>query len=195
MQYLTRALRLAEDRGYLRYPEVAALGAAVPDWFRRRGTPGGVAAFEARRGVRVPAAVREFYAATPLACFLEASVDGEVFLRGMHETDPPPLTDWGSGRHLVVAFHGHSGMVGAAALGADDPPVVWGFEDDSGPVGEAPVPFSRWVFGAVDRYEQQLAYWQAVYEKCQADPAEARRLGGVDWIRKMPGMAGRLGGG
>jgi len=31
MQYLTRAVVLAEQRGYLRYPDVIALEAAVPE--------------------------------------------------------------------------------------------------------------------------------------------------------------------
>jgi hypothetical protein len=32
-----------------------------------------------------------------------------------------------------------------------------------------------------------------VFEKCKLDPAEAARLGGVEWVRSMPGMAQRLG--
>lgn len=49
------------------------------------------------------------------------------------------------------------------------------------------------MFGVVDGEEGVLDYWQRVYHKCQGDPAEARRLDGMDWVRDMPGMADRLG--
>jgi hypothetical protein len=55
-----------------------------------------------------------------------------------------------------------------------------------------PETFSGWVFAAVDGHEARLDYWQGVYEKCQANPAEAVRIGGVEWIRDMPGMSQRL---
>jgi hypothetical protein len=198
MQYLQRAYDLAEARGYLRYPAVLVLQDRVPDWFRALGTAAGLAEFEARRGVQVPAALREFYGCLPLACFLEATIDGEVFLTDlatMIACDPPPLVAWSSGPHLVFAFHGHSGMVAAVELGSDDPRVFWGFDGEPEPYQDddrPPVSFSEWVFGVVDGYEGQLDFWQEVYQKCQANPAEARRLGGVEWIRQMAGMIERL---
>jgi hypothetical protein len=198
MQFLQRAWDLAEVRGYFRYPEVLALQDHVPNWFRALGTAPGLAEFEARRGIQVPGALREFYRCTPLACFLEAAIDGEVFLAHLATligSDPPPLVTWSSGPHLVFAFHSHSGMVCAAKLGSDDPRVFWGFDSDTKPCeddGRPPLPFSEWVFGVVDGHEGLLDYWQEVYLKCQADPAEARRLGGVEWIRQLPGMAQRL---
>jgi hypothetical protein len=198
MQYLQRAHDLAQARGYLRSPSVLALHGQVPDWFRALGTAVGIAAFEARHGVTVPAALREFYGCVPLACFLEAAIDGEVFLADLAtitaDEMPPPVT-WWSRPHLVFAFHGHSGMVCAAELDSDDPRVFWGFDGDAEPYldeDRPPVTFSEWVFGVVDGHEGQLDYWQEVYEKCQSDPAEARRLGGVEWIRHLPGMAERL---
>lgn len=199
MRYLQRALDLAEARGYLRYPEVLALHNRVPNWFRVLGVDAGVAEFEARRGVQVPAAVRELYGCLPLACFLEATIDGDVFLADLAtliDGDPPPVVTWSAGPHLVFSFHNHSGMVLAAQLGANDPLVFCGFDGDPGPIMEEerpPESFSEWVFQAVDGHEDRLDYWQGVYEDCQANPAEAARLGGVEWIRSMPGMAQRLG--
>jgi hypothetical protein len=198
MRYLQHAFDLAEARGYLRYPEVLALHDRVPDWFRALGTDAGVAEFESRRGFRVPAAVRELYGCPPLACFLEATTDGEVFLNDLTtliDGDPPPIVNWSAGPHLVFAFHNHSGMVFAAQLGADNPLVFGGFDGDPEPISDderPPEVFSAWVFGAVDGQEARLSYWQGVYEDCQANPAEAARLGGVEWIRYMPGMAQRL---
>jgi hypothetical protein len=156
MRYLQRALDLAEARGYLRYPEVLALHNQVPDWFRALGSDAGVADFEARHGFRVPAAMRELYGCPPLACFLEATIDGEVFLADlatMIDHPPPPVITWSAAAHLVFAFHNHSGMVFAAQLGADDPPVFCGFDGDPEPIaeeGRPPGTFSEWVFAAVD---------------------------------------------
>jgi hypothetical protein len=199
MQLLQRAYDVAKDRGYLRYPQVVALQDRVPDWFHSLGNSTGLANFEASRGIRVPAALREFYVCSPLACFLGASIDGEVFLNDLVSItggELPPLVTWSSRPHLVFAFHSHSGSVCAAELCQDDPRVFWGFDGDLEPIIDdtrPPPVFSEWVFGAVDGYGGVLDYWQRVYLKCQADPAEARRLGGVAWVRDMPGMAERLG--
>ncbi len=198
MHYLKPALDLAETRGYLRDPVVLALRDRVPAWFRDLGTAAGTARFEARSGVRLPAALRELYACLPLACFLEAAIDGEVFLTDlatMLDSDPPPLVAWSGAPHLGFAFHGHSGMIAAVELGPDDPRVFWGFEDEPGPYQDDEKPpqrFSEWVFSVVDGHEGLLDYWQEVYEKCQANPAEARRLGDVERVRQLPGMAKRL---
>jgi hypothetical protein len=198
MRYLQRALDLAEARGYLRYPEVIARRQQAPDWFRTLASEGGVVAFEARHGFRVPVALRELYGYPPLASFLQEPIGADVFLTDLAKlvgSDMPPIVIWSAGPHLVFAFHNHSGMVWAVPFGEDDPYVFGGFDGDPDPYREEerlPVRFSEWVFAAVDGYEAQLEYWQGVYEKCQADPAEARRLGGVEWIRGMPGMAARL---
>jgi hypothetical protein len=198
MRYLQRALDLAEARGYLRYPEVLALSNQVPDWFRALGTDAGVAEFETRRGFRVPAAMRELYGCPPLACFLQATIDGEVFLADLAtliDSDLPPVVTWSAGPHLVFAFHNHSGTVFGAQLGVDEPQVFCGFDGDPEPIteeGRPPETFSGWVFAAVDGHEGRLDYWQGVYERCQANPAEAVRIGGVEWIRDMPGMSQRL---
>src|SRR5262245_29829319 len=104
MRYLQRALDLADARGYLRYPEVLAAPDRVPDWFRALGTAAGIAEFEAHRGFRVPAAVRELYSCLSLACFLEATIDGEVFLTDLATMivgDPPSVVNWSAGPHLV----------------------------------------------------------------------------------------------
>ena len=198
MQYLQRAYDLAEARGYLCDPEVLALHEHVPDWFRALGTAAGLAEFETRRGVQVPAALREFYGCRLLACFLEAAIDGEVFLADLAtriDGNPPLLVTWSSGPHLIFAFHGHSGMACAAELGSDDPRVFWGFDGEPEPYQDQDRPavsFSEWVLAAVGGHEAKLDFWREVYRKCQADPAEARRLGSVEWIRQMPGMAQRL---
>jgi hypothetical protein len=198
MRYLQRAHDLADSRGYLRDPKVVALRDRVPDWFRVLATDTGLAEFESRRGFRVPAALREFYACPLLACFLEATMDGEVFLTDlatMTEGDLPPVVTWVGEPHLVFAFHSHSGMVFAAKLDADDPLVFCGFEDEPEPVADEerpPETFSAWVFSAVDGHEARLDYWQGVYEECRDSPLKAQRLGGVEWIRELPGMAQRL---
>lgn len=159
MRYLRRAFDLAEARGYLRYPEVLALEAQVPDWFRALGTEAGLAAFEARRGYRPPASLVEFYSCLPLACFLEATI-GEMFLGELAtitEDEPPPVVTWWGRPHLVSAFHNHSGMVFAARLGDDDPQVFQGFDDE--PIVEEGKPeerFSEWVFSAVEMHEAHL---------------------------------------
>jgi hypothetical protein len=41
--------------------------------------------------------------------------------------------------------------------------------------------------------EARLADIQGVYEDCRANPVEAARLGGVEWIRSLLGMVERLG--
>lgn len=199
MRYLQRALDLAEARGYLNYPEVLARHDQVPDWFHALGTKTGVAEFEARRGFRVPAAVSELYECPSLACFLEATmINGEVFLTDLAtliDGDLPPVVTWSVGPHLVFSFHNHSGMVFAAQLGSDDPLTFPGFDGDLEPIvyGERPPKvFSAWVFSAVDSYKSQLDYWQGVYERRRANSAETARLGGVEWIRSLPGMAQRL---
>jgi hypothetical protein len=137
MTYLSHAYDLAEGRGYFLYPEVAALKASVPDWFRTLGTQDGAIAFEKRNAVTLPAALREFYICDSLACFLEASGDGEVFLRELAECmehhDFPPLVKWSSELYVVVGFHGHSGYVFAVSVTGDDPLALWGFMDDSAP--------------------------------------------------------------
>ena len=195
MAYLSRAYDLAEKRGYFRYPEVVALRESVPDWFRGLGTVDGVASFEARHGVTLPVVLREFDACIPLACFLEASGDSEVFLRELAEcgdnSEFPPIAKWSSKSFVVVGFHGHSGCVFAVALEGDDPTALWGF--DEAPLEQTATPFSEWVFRGVDGYEQQLDDWQRLCEKCAADSTEARRLGNAEWGRRMPGMAERLG--
>ena len=95
---------------------------------------------------------------------------------------------------LSSLTHGHSGTVCAVQLGSDDPRVFWGptpirnrHEDD-----RPPVLFSESALEFVDSHERRLDHWQAVDEKCQRNPAEKRRLGGVEWVRRLPGMAGRL---
>jgi hypothetical protein len=191
MRYLGRAREAAEARGYLSCPEVRALQGRVPAWFRALGTDSGAAGFEARRAIRLPAALREFYGCTPLACFVEAAADGEVFLNALGEMDGPdlpPVINWLTGPHLVFFFHNHSGVVIAAELGQDDPRVFAGFDDEPKPFSEEDWPtrsFSDLIFSIVERHEAMLDFWQRVYEKRQA---------GLDleWVRGLPGMAARL---
>jgi hypothetical protein len=198
MRYLQRTRDLAEDRGYLSYPEVQAFQDRVPSWFQALGTDSGLATFEIQRGLRVPAALREFYQCPLLACFVEAAVDGEVFLTELGKLvgqDLPPVVEWSAGPHLVFSFHSHSGTILAAELGQDDPRVFAGFDGDSEPFSEEdwpPSTFSDLMFEIVDKHEAKLDYWQSLYEKSQAKPA-ARRIGGLEWVRELPGMSARLG--
>ncbi len=191
MWYLQRALDLAAARGYLDYPEVRERADAVPEWFRRMSEPDRLTAFERRHGLGIPAALREFYACLPLACFVEACYP-EVFLTGYAEASSPdelpPVIRWASGRYLVTGFHNHSGAVAAVALtGVDDPPEVQGFEDDEDHDTEQPVPFSAAVFELVDRYEQVLDELVAMYDAAWSQPG-----GDVDWILDRPGVMARL---
>jgi len=195
MHFLKRAFDLAEARGYFRYPEVIALQDQVPDWFLRLGTEVGLAEFEAGCGHHVPRALREFYSCLPLACFLEATMDGEVFLRNMSTDSDPPIESRKGIESLVFSFHCHSGMVMAAEFGADDPLVWSGFGGDDEPSEEnvrPPLSFATWVFTMVDGYEAKLDFWQRLYEERQANPAERRRAGDLAWVRNMPGMSMRF---
>jgi hypothetical protein len=198
MRYLQQAYALAEERGYLQYPEVMALRDRVPAWMLALATESGQGRFERRHGFRVPPAVLELYRCPRLACLLEVIIDGDVFLSGLAtltRTELPPLVTWSERPHVVFASHYHSGMVTAARLGVDDPPVMGGFTGDSTPVvgdHQPPEVFSDWVLGAVDEHEVRLDYWQGVYERGRANPAEAERTGGVEWVRSIPGMPARL---
>ncbi len=194
MYHLKRAFELAEARGYFRYPEVIALRDQVPDWFLRLGTEVGLAEFESSCGHHVPRALREFYSCLPLACFLEATMDGEVFLRNMSEDSEPPIETRKGVESLVFSFHCHSGMLMAAQFGADDPLVWSGFggDDEADQVARPPLSFATWVFKMVDGYEAELERWQKLYEERQANPAERQRCGDLAWVPNMPGMSMRL---
>ncbi|WP_224364192.1 hypothetical protein [Hyalangium versicolor] len=198
MKYLQRSLEVAEARGYFRAPEVLRLQGKVPDWLRALAHEDGLAKLEARLGLPVPGALREFYACSLLACFLEASIDGEVFLSDpcVPEGEPPQVVSWWGRPHLALAFHGHSGMVCAAGLGEEDPLVYWGFEDEEEPYVDErrpPRPFSEWVFRIVDGHEATLDYWQKFYEELtQSDPRGLLTHGLTQTIFGMPGMGARL---
>lgn len=191
MRFLERARVAAEARGYLACPEVRAIRDRAPAWFRALGTDPGAAEFEARRAMKLPAALREFYGCTPLACFIEAADDGEVFLNALGEIDGPdlpPVINWPTGPHLIFSFHCHSGAVLAAELGQDDPMVSCGFDDEPEPFPEGDWPrqsFSDLIFSIVERHEAKLDYWQRVYAERRAEP-------GIEWVRGLPGMAARL---
>jgi hypothetical protein len=185
---LETAEMLAAQRGYLRDPIVVALLQKVPAWFRAMGTPSRQVEFQQTRGFALPAALCEFYARLPLACFLHAAIDGHIFSAGLSDDDPdpPPVVRWTSGPHVVFAYHPHSASVCAAAVDQDDPLVAWGFEDEQDP--DQPVGrFSLWVYGIVDRYEQMLDQLQAWYENPKA------RMNSLDWIFQKPRMNARLG--
>ncbi|WP_147443277.1 hypothetical protein [Corallococcus sp. AB011P] len=159
MKYLQRALAVAEERGYFNAPELLRLQEEVPEWLRALAHEDGLAKLEARIGLPVPGALREYYACPQLACFLEASMDGEVFLKDPYVADgePPQVVNWWGRPHLAIAFHGHSGMICAVRLGEEDPLVFWGFEDEPyedkrGP----PLSFSEWVFRHVDNHKARL---------------------------------------
>lgn len=194
MKYLSRARDAAEALGYLNSPEVRALRDRVPTWLQALGTDAGVAEFEARRAIRLPAALREFYGCTPLACFIEAAFkfDTEVFLDDLASIDGPdmpPVIVWSTVPHLVLSFCSASGTVLAAELGQDDPRVFSGFDDEPEPVSEEDdrsLSFSDLILGIVMRHEAKLDYWQGVYEKGRAGSI-------IDWVRGMPGMTARLG--
>ena len=186
---LENAEMLAAQRGYLRDPIILALLEGVPAWFRGMGTPSRQAEFLQTRGFALPAALCEFYARLPLACFLHAAIDGQIFSAGPFEDDldPPPVVRWKSAPHVVFAYHPHSASICAAAVDRDDPLVAWGFEDEQDadqPVGY----FSQWVYGIVDQYEQSLDQLQEWYEN-----RSGARGNSHDWILQKPGMQRRLG--
>jgi hypothetical protein len=189
MPFLNVAEQLAAERGYLDDPVVLAFLPTVPAWFRALGTPAGQAAFEQARGFALPAALREFYERHPLACFLQAAIDGDIFSAGFEgdEPHPPPVLRWGSGIHVAFAYHWHSGMVCAAAVDSDDPLVAWGswgFEDEvDDPVGH----FSEWVYRIVEGHERMLDALQSLYASREND-----FFGIPNWVLQKPGMQKRL---
>jgi hypothetical protein len=195
MNYLKDSFELAQNRNYLQYPEVRNLIDNVPNWFRLLGTENGRSQFESKYKKKFPAALREFYECLPLACFLEATIDGNVFFNEFEEDELPLMVNWSNILHLAFAFHGHSGSVCAVRLDEDDPVVYWGFDDEPEhiPYSKINVPFSKWILDCVESYDKRLNDWLDDYKKLKGNPAEERRRGNPsEWIRKMPGMAERL---
>lgn len=196
MKYLQQVVDLANDRGYLELPEVITIQKRLPDWFKHQGLD----ANSLNGPTQLPAALKEFYQCQSLACFLEGAMDASVFLTHLEPfmSGPfPPVVKWTSGEHVVVAYHGHSGMVCAARLGLDDPPVFWGFSEEQEPSddttdGVETPSFSKWIFDFVSGYENLLDHWEKTYREVHANPAELKRVGGMEWIRDLPGMTRRL---
>jgi hypothetical protein len=193
MHYLQPAIDLAHARGYLQCPEVLVAEAKLPDWFRLIGTREGIADFETRHAIQLPAALKEYYLYTPLACFLDAAFEGEIFLKFLAPSgkeELPPIITWGDKPYLVFSYHLHSGMVFAAELGTDDPLCYCGWDGDLEPYHDEkrpPQKLSEWIFSVVEEHEARLDYWQREYL------AEGSRNQGMSWIRALPGMSQRLG--
>jgi hypothetical protein len=188
MNYLKDAVELAQSRNYLQYAEVQSLLNEVPDWFRSLGTENGLLQFEAKYQKQVPVALQEFYKCLPLACFLEKTIDGNVFFGELDNEDLPLIVNWSSVDHLAFAFHGHSGSVCAAGFDNDNPLVRWGFEDEEKNFDDASeeMTFSQWIFLCVDGYEKKLQYWFNFYQNSNSKS-------NLQWIKKMPGMIEKFG--
>lgn len=194
---MQRAFDLAEHLGYFRYPEVVKLWDSVPGWLRELGSDVGIAAFESRLGIRVPEAMREFYASPDLACFLDAT-GCAVFLNSLamlSDEEMPPIVHWSAVPHLVFSFHNRSSAMFGARLGEDDPLTYCGFDDEQDPMSDEGQPlklFSDWVLKWIAGHGARLDYWEESYKSVLSNPAELARLGRGDWILDMPGMAQRF---
>ena len=198
MKYLQDSYNLAEARGYLKYPELLKVKDKMPNWLLSLGTDTGLADFKDKFELSVPPSLQEFYSCLPLVCFLEMTIDGNVFLVEFdEETELPLVVNWLGTKHLAFACHGHSGSVCAARLETDeqnDPLVFWGFDDEDEPFEDdrPSITFSEWIFNCVNGYDTRLEYWLNFYKDCKSNPAKERRLGSAEWVRKMPGMAEKL---
>lgn len=195
MTYLNRAIEIAKDRGYFDYSEVVSLIHRIPDWLRRLETEAGINEFELRRDVKVPEALREFYANQQLVCFLQATLDSEVFLETYQQypvDDLPSVVEWQDQHHLVFGFHGHSGMVATVRIGTPDPIIVVGFEDDESSADADERVFSQYVQSWVEGYEATLNSYVQRYKSFALDRDRKNQMCSVAWIRNMPGIGNRI---
>jgi hypothetical protein len=196
MKYLKDSIELAESLGYFKYPEVLAQINKVPKWFKILGTNDGVKNFENKFGSSMPIALQEFYRCLPLACFLELTIDGNVFFKELADEELPLVVNWSSTNYLAFAFHGHSGSICAANLsGEENPLVFWGYNDESEHYQDVKrkVTFSDWIFSFVNVWEKELSSNLELIKECKTNPEREKRLMiSLDYYRHLPGMADLL---
>jgi hypothetical protein len=121
----------------------------APPWLDDLQQPGEMGRLESRLGVVVPEVIRNFWLNPGLVRLLDVW-RWETFL-----DQEPFVVAWDGAPHIVVALHGHSGLVGAARLDAGpDPPFFWGFEDEDEPYRDPDYPhvaFSMYLRSSLDR--------------------------------------------
>ena len=146
MGYLEAAVTSAVSRGYLPLQPGMRWLSDVPAWLSELQQPSGAELLESRLGVRIPAALREFWSNPSLVRLLDS------FRWQDYLIEEPRVVIWDSRKYLLVCSHPHSGGVGAVALSSgDDPPMYWGWEDEESPINRASGTFSEHVRLSVQR--------------------------------------------
>src|SRR5262249_37315974 len=127
--FLEVAVASAASRGYLPLrPDMRWLSNA-PMWLNNLQQPGGMEQLESRLGVKIPAAVREFWSNPSFVRLLDSWRWHDYLF------EEPRVLTWDSKKHLLVCSHPHSGGIGAVELSpGDDPPMYWGWEDEESPM-------------------------------------------------------------
>src|SRR3954463_365258 len=74
------ANELALARAHVAFPVVIDLERRTPEWLTRLSTEPGVREFEAKYGLEMPTALRQYYKSTRLISLLQAAWGVDVFL-------------------------------------------------------------------------------------------------------------------
>jgi hypothetical protein len=139
---------LALARAHVAFPAVIALERRLPEWLSRLSTESGVREFEAKHGLEMPDALRQYYRSTRLISLLQAAWGVDVFLENMDNDDPPGVAYWNRKPFVVVGYFPHADTLCGAELTGGHQYMYWeGFSE--GRVPDTTLP--EWVWGAASR--------------------------------------------
>ena len=150
MEQIIAANELALARAHVAFPFVLELERRMPGWLVRLSTEAGVREFEARHGLEMPGALRQYYKSTRLISLLQAAWGVDVFLEDpfIVNDDPPGLEYWDGKPHVVIGYFPHGDTLCGAELGGARPYMYWeGFSEGR----EPDMTLSEWVCGAASR--------------------------------------------